>query len=163
MIFTLDGNLMISKRKNFFLGLLLVLLTFFALSVGYEKNDLELIKLNANFNRIDGVYVGSDIRISGIKVGEVLNVELVKNKPTLYFSLEKNITIPDDSSISIQTDGLFGSKYLTIEPGGSSKNLDNNGQINYTEDSILIEDLLNKIIYIGQTKKTGVEYEKKLF
>ena len=163
MIFILDGNLMISRRRNFFLGLLLIVLTFFAFSKGHEKNNVEHMKLKANFNRVDGVYVGSDIRISGIKVGEVLNIELVKNKPTLYFNIEKNIIIPDDSSISIQTDGLFGSKYLTIEPGGSSKNLDKNGQINYTEDSILIEDLLNKIIYIGQTKKTGDEYEKKLF
>ncbi|MDC3091168.1 MlaD family protein [Rickettsiales bacterium] len=155
---------MISRGRNFFLGLLLIVLTFFAFSKGHENNNnVEHMKLKANFNRVDGVYVGSDIRISGIKVGEVLNIELVKNKPTLYFNIEKNIIIPDDSSISIQTDGLFGSKYLTIEPGGSSKNLDKNGQINYTEDSILIEDLLNKIIYIGQTKKTGDEYEKKLF
>ena len=153
MLFILNGNQMIKGKKNFYSGFFLILVTLIFLSKGHKENHFELLQLKASFNRIDGIFIGSDIRISGVKVGEVLNLELEKNKPILYFTLKKNVAVPNDSSISIQTDGLFGSKYLTIEPGGSLKNLDNDGQINYTEDSILIEDLLNKIIHLGKTKK----------
>ena len=153
MIFIQSGNQMINSKKNFYLGVLMVLACTYFLSKGHKENYSEFLQLKAQFNRIDGILIGSDIRISGIKVGEVINFKLESNKPTLYFALKKDVTIPYDSSISIQTDGLFGSKYLSIEPGGSLKNLVNNAQINYTEDSILIEDLLNKIIHLGKTKK----------
>ena len=142
-----------NSKKNFYLGVFVLLTCFYFLSKGNKENYSSLLQLKAKFNRIDGILIGSEIRISGIKVGEVRNFKLENNKPTLYFTLEKDVIVPNDSSISIQTDGLFGSKYLTIEPGGSDKNLVNNGQINYTEDSILIEDLLNKIIHLGKTKK----------
>ena len=144
---------MINSKKNFYLGVFVVLACIYFLSKGNDENYSGLLQLKAKFNRIDGILIGSDIRIAGIKVGEVMKFKLENNKPTLYFTLKKDVIIPSDSSISIQTDGLFGSKYLTIEPGGSPKNLVNNGQINFTEDSILIEDLLNKIIQLGITKK----------
>lgn len=60
--------------------------------------------------------------------------------------------IPSDSSISIQTDGLFGSKYLSVEPGGSFDYIKNGEEILFTEDSILIEELLGRIISIGENK-----------
>lgn len=142
-----------NSKKNFYLGVFVLLACIYLLSKEHKENYSDLLQLKAKFNRIDGILIGSDIRISGIKVGQVINFELENNKPTLYFTLKKDVIVPNDSSISIQTDGLFGSKYLTIEPGGSSKNLVNSGQINYTEDSILIEDLLNKIIHLGKTKK----------
>ena len=153
MIFIQNGIQMNNSKKNFYLGVFVLLTCFYFLSKGNKENYSSLLQLKAKFNRIDGILIGSEIRISGIKVGEVRNFKLENNKPTLYFTLEKDVIVPNDSSISIQTDGLFGSKYLTIEPGGSDKNLVNNGQINYTEDSILIEDLLNKIIHLGKTKK----------
>ncbi len=144
---------MINGKKNFYLGFFVLLTCIYFLSKENKENYSDLLQLKAKFNRIDGILMGSEIRISGIKVGEVRNFKLENNKPTLYFTLKKDVIVPNDSSISIQTDGLFGSKYLTIEPGGSNKKLVNNGQINYTEDSILIEDLLNKIIHLGKTKK----------
>ena len=68
-------------------------------------------------------------------------------------SIDKNIILPNDSSISIQTDGLFGDKFMLIEIGGSEESMNENDFFSFYEDSILVEDLLRKIIELGEMKK----------
>ncbi|MEE2695066.1 MAG: MlaD family protein [Pseudomonadota bacterium] len=107
----------------------------------------------ATFNKIDGVEVGTDVVISGIKVGNVSKISLINNYPQISIKVEKQIKITDDSSISIQTDGLFGSKFLLIEVGGNNTVLRDGDKFSFTEDSIMIEELLEKIIEIGSKNK----------
>ena len=107
----------------------------------------------ATFNKIDGVSVGTEVVISGIKVGEVKEIFIKDNFPQISFNVNKNIEISDDSSVSIQTDGLFGKKFLLIEIGGNNVHLKNGEKFSFTEDSIVIEELLGKIILIGEKNK----------
>ena len=100
--------------------------------------------LFASFNKIDGVNLGDKIMVSGISVGYVENVSLKNNYPVIKMKISKNLNISDDSSVSIQTDGLFGSKFLMIEMGGNIQNLKNGDSFSFTEDSILIQDLAGK-------------------
>ena len=107
----------------------------------------------ATFNKIDGVSVGTEVVISGIKVGEVKEIFIKDNYPQISINVNKNIEISDDSSISIQTDGLFGKKFLFIEIGGNNVYLKNGEKFSFSEDSIVIEELLGKIILIGEKNK----------
>ena len=66
----------------------------------------------ASFNKIDGVNLGDKIMISGINIGYVDEINLKDNYPLIKMKISKNLNISDDSSVSIQTDGLFGSKFL---------------------------------------------------
>ena len=141
------------KIKKFFYGIIafIILLNL----VLTEKNRVarDVNNYFASFNKIDGVSVGTDVVISGIKVGAVKQVFLKDNYPEISMNVNNNIKISDDSSVSIQTDGLFGKKYLSIEPGGMDEYLRNDDNLSFTEDSILIQDLLNRIIEIGEIKK----------
>lgn len=147
------GNQMIKKNLNFFIGLLLIFIIskFLLIDRNLEKSDD--LTLKAYFNNVDGLLNGTDVRMSGIKIGNVFKINLEKNKPVVYLAIEKKRLIPDDSSLSIQTDGLFGSKFLSLEPGGTNNYLKNNDEIIFTEDSLLVQDLLRKIINLGETKK----------
>ena len=120
-----------------------------------EKNSVEGDVNNyfATFNKIDGVSVGTDVVISGIKVGEVKEIFIKDNYPQISINVNKNIEISDDSSVSIQTDGLFGKKFLLIEIGGNNVYLKNGEKFSFSEDSIVIEELLRKIILIGEKNK----------
>ena len=120
-----------------------------------EKNSVEgdVNNYYATFNKIDGVSVGTDVVISGIKVGEVKEIFIKDNYPQISIYVKKNIEISDDSSISIQTDGLFGKKFLLIEIGGNNVYLKNGEKFSFSEDSIVIEELLGKIILIGEKNK----------
>tara|TARA_X000000950_G_C13824070_1_gene623200 strand:- start:680 stop:1129 length:450 start_codon:yes stop_codon:yes gene_type:complete len=140
------------SKLNFFVGLITfsVLINFFLFNK--EKSYSDKIELIANFNNIDGILVGSEVRVSGIKVGQVNKIEIENFKPKISFLLNRDFLLPDDSSISIQTDGLFGNKYLSIEPGGNSDFINVGERLMFTEDSILLEELLSQIISIGSNK-----------
>ena len=86
-------------------------------------------------------------------VGFVNKVSLEKNYPLVSVLIDKNIVLPNDSSISIQTDGLFGAKFMSIEIGGSEESMNEYDFFSFYEDSILVEDLLRKIIEIGEMSK----------
>ena len=121
----------------------------------YKANIAEcnFYDLYASFNKIDGVNLGDKIMVSGINVGYVEEIITKKNYPLIKMKIAKNLNISDDSSVSIQTDGLFGSKFLMIEMGGTNNFMKNGDYFSFTEDSILIQDLLENIIKIGEKKK----------
>ena len=150
-----------TNHLRFFIGVIFFLIILELINVDKSVEDSNFMNLNANFNKVDGLIKGSDVRLSGVKIGVVNKMYLNNNKPQIQISIRNEINIPSDSSISIQTDGLFGKKYLSIEPGGMDEYLRNDDNLSFTEDSILIHDLLNKIIEIGEIKK-GDELWKKI-
>ena len=141
------------KHSKFLIGIMCVFLFFKLIIVEKKINRSDYTFFNAHFNKVDGLQDGAEIRLSGVKIGVVNDMSLKNNKPTIKLAVMNSINIPTDSSISIQTDGLFGKKYLTIEPGGSESYLKNGDDLLFTEDSILIQDLLEKIIQVGELKK----------
>ena len=142
-----------TKYTKFLLGLFLFVAIFTVLFSEKESSKESLKSYNITFNKIDGVQVGTDVLISGVKVGFVNNVSLEKNYPLVSVLIDKNIVLPNDSSISIQTDGLFGAKFMSIEIGGSEESMNEYDFFSFYEDSILVEDLLRKIIEIGEMSK----------
>tara|TARA_B100001564_G_C20582572_1_gene643887 strand:+ start:663 stop:1103 length:441 start_codon:yes stop_codon:yes gene_type:complete len=141
------------RVKNFLLGLITFIIILNLIISRKEIDEKEFNSYNAKFNKIDGVNVGTDVVISGIKVGHVRNISINDNFPQIFMSIDKDIKITDDSSVSIQTDGLFGKKFLIIEIGGSENYLKNGDNFSFAEDSIVIEELLQKIIEIGEKNK----------
>ena len=138
-----------------FFSLLILIYNF--LFINKKDLDNKHLIIQSEFDRIDGINENSEVRISGMQVGKVMSMQIINNKPLIKLALNKDLLIPDDSSLSIQTDGLFGKKYISLEPGGSEKFLNNGEKIFLTEDSILIQDLLKKIIQIGNLKKESYE------
>ena len=59
--------------------------------------------------------------------------------------LKDGIRIPDDSSASIVSSGIMGAKYIEIEPGGSEDYLQPGGEFSYTQDAMVIEELVDRI------------------
>ena len=138
---------------TFFLGLIIVIVLGKLMFVERHSDNDDYYELFASFNKVDGVNPGDHIMISGINVGYVKEVVLKKNYPSIRMKIKKDLNISDDSSVSIQTDGLFGSKFLMVEMGGTTNFLNNGDSFSFTEDSILIQDLLENIIKIGEKKK----------
>ena len=141
------------RIKKFFYGIVAFIIL---LNLVFTDKNMVVGDVNnyfATFNKIDGVAVGTDVVISGIKVGEVKEIFIKDNYPQISINVNKNIEISDDSSVSIQTDGLFGKKFLLIEIGGNDVYLKNGEKFSFSEDSIVIEDLLGKIILIGEKNK----------
>ena len=109
----------------------------------------------AKFNRADGVNVGSDVRLSGIKVGTVskLSLDPKTYNAVVTMALARDVKLPDDSSIRIASEGLLGNQYLSIEPGSSMKYIMAGGEIENTQGAIDLVGLLGKAVFgAGESK-----------
>ena len=138
---------------KFFLGFFFIVIMFDLMLIDRKKNRNDMVNLFATFNKIDGLNIGDNVMISGISVGFINDIILENSYPKISMMVNENLKISRDSSISIQTDGLFGSKFLVIELGGDEEFLYEGDSFSYTEDSILLQDLLENIIKIGESKK----------
>ncbi len=111
--------------------------------------------LIAKFDNIDGIQIGSDVKISGVTIGQVdsqiLDTESYRAK--LSLNLNSNIKLPNDSSIKVASEGLLGSKYLAIEPGSEEEILKEGDELIFTQSSVSLEELLGKFIFNSSNKK----------
>jgi len=109
----------------------------------------------AKFNRADGVNIGTDVRLSGIKVGTVSRMALdpMTYNAVLTLSLESNVKLPDDSSARVTSEGLLGNQYISIEPGGSQVPIVAGGEIENTQGSVDLIGLVSKAMFgAGEAK-----------
>jgi phospholipid/cholesterol/gamma-HCH transport system substrate-binding protein len=120
----------------------------FAYNTSQVKEDggYELI---ARFDKVDGLERGSDVRISGIKVGTVLDQTLDPEtyRAEVRFSLREDIQLPADTSAAVVSNGLLGGKYLALVPGGDIEMLEPGGEVTLTQSAVNLEDLIGHMIF----------------
>jgi phospholipid/cholesterol/gamma-HCH transport system substrate-binding protein len=104
--------------------------------------------LSASFRSLEGVSVGTDVRLAGVKVGTVSDVTL---NPETYradtvVTLNQGIEIPDDSAIIISSEGLLGGNFVEIVPGGSPFYYEAGATIEDTQGAVSLVTLLLKFV-----------------
>lgn len=99
-------------------------------------------EVTGRFDRIDGVSVGTDVRMSGIKIGSVTAQDLDQKtyRALVKMNIKQGIAVPEDSSIKVATEGLLGGTYLAVSPGGSDEMMKAGSEFETTQGSV---DLLN--------------------
>lgn len=108
----------------------------------------------AKFSRVDGIREGTDVRINGIKVGQVLSQTLDTKTfdPVVRVSVDPNIKLSIDTVIGIKMSGLLGDKYVDIEPGNEDAIIPPGGKIEHTQAPFDLEAAVGSMIF-GQTSK----------
>lgn len=105
-------------------------------------------ELSASFRSLEGVNVGTDVRLAGVKVGTVTGMEL---DPETYravttFSVTDKIEIPDDSAVVVSSEGLLGGNFVEIMPGGSPFFFEAGDQVSDTQGAVSLISLLVKFV-----------------
>ena len=120
-------------------------------SGGYE--------VTADFSRVDGIHQGSDVRISGIKVGTVVADELDPKTylATIRMNIDPAVQLPEDTVAQVTSSGLLGDKYMSLAPGGSDTMIPPGGKIQYTQSSISLENLIGQMMFShpGRQERAG--------
>lgn len=101
-------------------------------------------ELFARFNSVDGINVGTDVRLAGIKVGSVTGMTL---NPETYqaevrIAIDEAVRLPSDSDVAIATEGLLGGSFVSVSPGGSDFMLTDGEEIELTQSAISVINLL---------------------
>ncbi len=145
-------------------GVLVIAAGFLGFAVAHSgRSTGSGYELTAKFDHIDGLAIGSDVRIAGVKVGTVSDERI---DPSTYLAvvtltLRDDIQVPKDTSAEITSESLLGGKYLSLTPGGDSAMLKPGQVITVTQSSVSLEQLLGKFIFsvtsLNNTAKTGDE------
>jgi phospholipid/cholesterol/gamma-HCH transport system substrate-binding protein len=110
--------------------------------------------LTASFNRVDGLLPGDPVHLGGIRVGAVDQQTLdSRYRAVVTIRIDSRVKLPTDTSIAIHTDGIFGSKFVVLEPGGETERLKDGDAIGYSQDAVIVSDLLDMIIAEGRANR----------
>ncbi len=114
----------------------------FAYGVSGRGIDRDHYRLAAVFGRVDGVTVGSEVRIAGVKVGSVAANKLDPQtyEANVELAIDGSVAIPQDSIAKVVSDGILGGAHIAIEPGGAEEMLQQGDRITITQGSV---DLLS--------------------
>ena len=127
---------------------------FYCYQTTGRSGDKGTYGLNAVFGRIDGIAIGSEVKISGVKVGAV--TESVLDPATfeakVSFNVRSSVQLPEDSIAKVVSDGLLGGAHVSIEPGASEYNLAAGDTITLTQGSI---DLLGLAVQSFTNSSSG--------
>ena len=104
--------------------------------------------LKASFRSVEGVTLGTDVRLAGVKIGAITAMDL---NPVTFFadttiSVQQGIALPEDSAILISSEGLLGGNFIEILPGGSPVNLEAGAEIEDTQGAVSLISLLMKFV-----------------
>jgi phospholipid/cholesterol/gamma-HCH transport system substrate-binding protein len=134
------------------LGLLVVAVAIAFLVFAYLRHGSSSVsgyEVKAQLSKVDGLGIGTDVRISGIKVGTISDLTLNPTNflVTVHMDINNDVKIPVDSSLAVTSSGLLGSQYIAIQPGGDDKVLPPGGMIDNAQGSIDLLGLISR--YIG--------------
>ena len=111
--------------------------------------------ITAEFSNIGGLKNHAPITVSGVKVGEVTDIELIPNSlnAQVRMLLRKDKPIPyDDATARILTEGLLGSNYISIIPGFDNPDsnhpfLREGDTITKTQEALVLENLIGQLVF----------------
>lgn len=106
-----------------------------ALGGGYE--------VRTEFRKVEGLTLGGDVRISGVKIGTISGIDLntERYRPVVAMTLRDGVKVPEDSLVEISSEGLLGGNYLNIEPGASDFMIEPGGELQ-SEPYVSLMDLI---------------------
>lgn len=114
------------------------------LSVGGGSYDVE-----ARFENIGTLKAGAAVSMAGVTVGRVESIVYDQEVYKAVVHMKINSTfnrLPTDSDASIMTAGLLGGQYIGITPGASETYLKDGDRIDFVQDALVLEKLINQLV-----------------
>lgn len=130
------------------LALALGFLVYAGQVTGFSTGSDDHYMLTASFRSAEGVSVGTDVRLAGVKVGSISDLTLNRDtfRAEAALSLDRGIVLPDDTAAMIASEGLLGGNFIELVPGGSAFNFEDGQVIADTQGSVSLINLLLKFV-----------------
>jgi len=105
--------------------------------------------LKALFFKVGGLQQGNEVRIGGVKVGTISSVHLDPDtyESVVQLTVNSRLNLPVDTVAAIADDGIFGGKYLLLEPGREKALLKPTDTFQQVRDAASLEDLIGEAIF----------------
>lgn len=145
-------------RENimyFWVGILVIIATLASMFLVYQVSGFsvrvrgERYQVLAHFGNIGSLKVKAPVRIAGVTVGAINDIQLDNSsfQAKVSMQISTDVKLPIDSSARILTEGLLGGNYIELTPGFEDKTIANGGAIADTKSAIMLENLVSKLMY----------------
>jgi len=136
------------------MGAVVLVVAAMFLAFAYSHSSLRAVsgyEVLARFDRVDGVSAGTDVRISGIKIGTVTDQRLDPDRylAVVRMSIDPKIKLPTDTVAEVASEGLLGGRYLALIPGGETEMIKPGGEIKFTQSPVDLVQMLGKFMFSG--------------
>ena len=115
------------SSRLFWIGMIFVISSIAFIAGLLFLQDISIRKANYTFtvlfDNIQGVNVGDQVDMLGKKIGKVSQSRIIGQRISVELSIDNSFafSIPVDSKIEVKSEGLIGSKYISITPGLNTK------------------------------------------
>lgn len=110
------------ERNPVIIGAISLAVIAAAILAAFRAEDLPLIgggdTYYAEFSEAGGLQVNDEVRIAGVRVGKVEEIELDGDHVKVGFRIEEKADFGTESRASIKVKTLLGAMFLAIEPAG---------------------------------------------
>ena len=157
------GKTKLEMKVGIFVFIGLIILVIFVLSIGGVKTWASGYRVNFIFGFVNGVKTGAPVRFAGVDSGVVKSIKVyydpknLNTKVKINCWVNKNVHIPLDSKIWVNTLGLLGEKYVEIMPGNDYSKLLSEGQDLVGEDPLPMNDIMKTAKNITDNVNTGIQ------
>jgi len=150
-----------SPRIEFAVGafLLLALGSLLVLAFASTNRDWgfgnDSYTLKARFTSIGALRPNAPIKIAGVAVGKVADIQVdpVKYDSVVILAINNKFKdLPGDTSAGILTNGLLGESYISLSPGGDPETLKAGDEITYTQPAVDLIQMVGKYMFSGGGK-----------
>ncbi|WP_373505145.1 outer membrane lipid asymmetry maintenance protein MlaD [Aestuariivirga sp.] len=122
---------------------------FFAYQTSGKGTASGAYRVSAEFDNAEGVNVGTDVRIAGVKIGSVVDFTLnAENfQANVVMELDPKVKLTEDATAKVTSEGLLGSKFISLEQGGADAMLTAGGVISNTQGAVDIWSLISQAMF----------------
>ena len=113
-------------------------------------------QITAKFDRVGSLKEGSDVKMSGIKVGSVVAQALDAKtyQAVVTLTIISHVKLPTDTAAEVSSEGLMGGNFVSLSPGAESKTLKDGDEITITQGAVNLMDLIGKAMF---SSKDGLD------
>ena len=150
-----------SKAVETLIGAVVIAVAVAFFVFAYSKADIggtSGYHVFASFNAVGGLKPGADVRVSGIKVGQVVAMRLDQENyyvAKVMMTIEPGISLPLDTSASIASEGLLGGNYVALQPGAETEMLKPGDEVAYVQDAVDLMDVISRQMFGGVSSDQG--------
>ena len=132
---------------------------FVAFAFTVNQRAVSGYPLQARYNHIDGLELHADVRLAGIRIGEVVGESLdpMTDQAVVTMTIASGVEIPVDSAAIIATEGILGAKFIKIDPGGDEKSLKPGSAFDYVQDSVDFMHLLELVVEQAEARRAAAQ------
>ena len=126
-----------------------VAFAFYAFTVSSSGSSAGRYLLHAEFDDASGLVTGTDVRMSGVKIGRVVEQKLDSKSfyAVVTMEIRDDVVLPQGTSARILSESLLGGAFVGLTPGGGEENLRDGDNISDTQGAVNVMDLLGRFVF----------------